>query len=139
MAKARPELDVRYSFHKATYHAFAADKAVKKAGLAKPDVVTALNCGFIFYKTWDASVPAMLKWAGVPLVFTEYYLQDAELNLEKVDDLVEPELEEVVEPEENAFRSSLPARIPTGFAFRKFKRRNVVMSNDFLCVVRWQR
>ena len=36
----------------------------------------------------------------------------------------------------NPFCSSLPARIPTGFAFRKFNRSNVVMSNDYICVVR---
>ena len=99
---------------------------------------------------------------------------------------MEPELTVMVEPGENPFCSSLPARkspdldstsflqtfisvffdnfsnddikksgsyqmnstdvsseysirIPTGFAFRQFKRRNVVMSNDFICVVKWEK
>ena len=54
------------------------------------------------------------------------------------DSLVDDELEIVVKPSCNPFCSSLPARIPTGFAFRNFKRRSVVMSNDFICVVRAQ-
>ena len=71
-----------------------------------------------------------------PLIFTEYYAQDNRLNLEKIDSLVDEELEVIIDPEsENPFRSLLPARIPTGFAFRKFNRRNVVMSNDFVCVI----
>ena len=73
----------------------------------------------------------------MPLVFTEYYLEDCNLNLEKVDSLIKPELEMSLEPGENPFCSLLPARIPTGFAFRRFKRRNVVMSNDFICAVKW--
>ena len=53
------------------------------------------------------------------------------------DPLVDDELEVVVAPSTpNPFCGSLPARIPTGFAFRKFNRSNVVMSNDYVCVVR---
>ena len=37
----------------------------------------------------------------------------------------------------NDVSSEYSNRIPTGFAFRQFKRRNVVMSNDFICVVKW--
>ena len=99
----------------------------------------------------------MLDLVSVPLVFTEYYEEDCNLNLQKVnwifllkeranyhmsvlpdqvDSLCEYELDIVVPPSANPFCSSLPARIPTGFAFRRFNRRNVVMSNDFICVVR---
>ena len=101
-----------------------------------PDLVTAFNCGFIFYTSWDPSLPSMIKYADVPLVFTEYYHEDCGLNLQKVDSLVDDELQVVLEPARNPFCSSLPARIPTGFAFRKFKRSNVVMSNDFICIVK---
>ena len=131
MKSSRPDLTIRFSFHKASYH----DVALRK--LPKPDCVSALNCGFIFYRSWDASIPYMLKWPGVPLVFSEYYMQDCEANLEKVDELVQPELEMWVEPSVNPFCSSLPARLPTGLQLSKFKRRNVIMSNDFLCVVTW--
>ena len=73
----------------------------------------------------------------MPLVFTEYYSEDCVLDLKKLDSVVDDELEVVVDPRTaNPFCSSLPARIPTGFAFRRFKRRNVVMSNDFICVVK---
>ncbi len=61
------------------------------------------------------------------------------MNLEKVDSLVEEELEVCLAPSPNPFCSLLPARIPTGFAFRRFKRRSVVMSNDFICVVKWDK
>ena len=50
------------------------------------------------------------RFENVPLIFTEYYKMDCELNLEKVDSLVEPELTMMVEPVENPFCSSLPAR-----------------------------
>ena len=35
----------------------------------------------------------------------------------------------------NPFCSSLPSRIPTGFAMKKSNRPAVVMSNDFICVI----
>ena len=41
----------------------------------EPDLVAALNCGFIFYNSWDSSLDPMLRRSGAPLVFTEYYLQ----------------------------------------------------------------
>ena len=118
------------------YHTFI-DGDIGKKG-PKPDLVLALNCGFIFYKEWDASMPSLIKYPDVPLVFTEYYEEDCHLDLQKLDSLVDDELQVVVRPSPNPFCSALPARIPTGFAFRNFKRRNVVMSNDFVCVVRSQ-
>ena len=57
---------------------------------------------------------------------------------QSLDSLTDDELDVVVEPKSNPFCSLLPARIPTGFAFRNFKRKNVVMSNDFICVVKAQ-
>ena len=60
------------------------------------------------------------------------------LNFHFSDSLTDDELEVVVKPMSNPFCSLLPARIPTGFAFRNFKRKNVVMSNDFICVVKSQ-
>ena len=126
----RPALKIRYSLVHNTYDGFMV------VCRQKPDVVAALNCGFIFYPSWDSSIPAMIKYPGVPLVFTEYYLEDAQLNLQKIDSLVDDELDVVLEPSANPFCSSLPARIPTGFAFRKYGRSNIVMSNDFICILR---
>jgi len=37
------------------------------------------------------------------------------------------------------FSLRVAARIPTGFGMRKFKRKNVLMSNDFICVVKAKR
>lgn len=130
LKKVRPDLRIRYSFVHNTYDGYMA------VCDHKPDVVAALNCGFIFYSSWDPSIPAMIKYPDVPLVFTEYYLEDAVLNLQKVDSLVDDELTVVLEPTQNPFCSSLPARIPTGFAFRKFKRSSVVLSNDFICILK---
>ena len=50
----RPNLKIRYSFFKASYHQIF-------PSLPRADAVTALNCGFIFYKSWDESLPLMLK------------------------------------------------------------------------------
>ena len=52
--------------------------------IRKPDLVLALNCGFIFYKEWDASMPSLTKYADVPLIFTEYYEEDCRLDLQKL-------------------------------------------------------
>ena len=59
---------------------------------------------------YSVSLLLFSRFEGVPLIFTEYYQQDCELNLEKVDSLVEPELTMMVEPVANPFCSSLPAR-----------------------------
>ena len=67
-----------------------------------------------------------------------YNLLHAILIFQFSDSLTDDELEVVVKPMSNPFCSLLPARIPTGFAFRNFKRKNVVMSNDFICVVKSQ-
>ena len=67
-----------------------------------------------------------------------YNLHTSILIFQFSDSLTDDELEVVVKPMSNPFCSLLPARIPTGFAFRNFKRKNVVMSNDFICVVKSQ-
>ena len=54
----------------------------------KPDLVLALNCGFIFYKEWDRSLPSLIKYPNVPLIFTEYYEEDCKLDLQKLDSQV---------------------------------------------------
>lgn len=72
-----------------------------------------------------------------PLIFTEYYAEDNQLNLDKIDSLIEEELEVIIDPRTaNPYDGHLPARIPVGFAFRKFNRKCVVMSNDFICAVK---
>ena len=57
LSEQRPDLSIRYSFVKQTYHSYVN----KRKQFIKPDAVAALNCGFIFYQSWDASIPAMLK------------------------------------------------------------------------------
>ena len=47
----------------------------RRVQYTEPDLVAALNCGFIFYTSWDSSLDPMLRRTGAPLVFTEYYLQ----------------------------------------------------------------
>ena len=61
------------------YHEYAASPDYKE-----PDLVAALNCGFILYSSWAASLPAMVRASGAPLVFTEYYEQDCRANLDLV-------------------------------------------------------
>ena len=89
---ARPDLeDIRYVFVQDTYHGYIEGNGRSKKGskrqIIKPDVVSALNCGFIFYSSWDDSIPSLLKFPEVPLVFSEYYEEDSKLNLQKIDSL----------------------------------------------------
>jgi len=129
----------RYVFINRPYHEFVENKNAKQyTDFRRPDLVLALNCGFIFYQQWDRSLPSLIKYANVPLIFTEYYEEDCKLDLQKLDSQVDDELEIIVEPSPNPYCSALPARIPTSFAFRNFNRRQIIMSNDFICIVQSQ-
>ena len=82
---------MRYVFVQDTYDGFAESISnIKLKGngkFIKPDIVAVLNCGFIFYSSWDKSIPYLLKYPEVPLIFTEYYEEDSKYNLQKVDSL----------------------------------------------------
>ena len=89
LRRSRPNLKSfpRYVFVNAAYHDFVEKRKKKSsfpAELRKPDLVLALNCGFVFYKEWDASLPSMVTFADVPLIFTEYYEEDCKLDLQKL-------------------------------------------------------
>lgn len=108
----------------------------KSKGYLEPDLVAALNCGFIFYTSWDSSLDTMVRKSGAPLVFTEYYQADCQLNLEKLEKNTKKNISVILEPTANPFCSRFAARIPAGFGLRKYKRKNVLMSNDFMCIVK---
>ena len=84
----RPDLEyIRYIFISSTYEDYAEETVENNNPswkFIKPDVVAVLNCGFIFYDSWDKSIPYLLKHPKVPLIFTEYQEQDASSNLTKV-------------------------------------------------------
>ena len=61
---------VSFSLVRSDYRQYSRSKRYQE-----PDLVAALNCGFIFYKSWDSSLDSMLRTSSAPLVFTEYYLQ----------------------------------------------------------------
>ena len=158
---------VKFSLVKSDYLQYSRSKHY-----TEPDLVAALNCGFIFYKSWDSSLDSMLRRSSAPLVFTEYYLQvitssqlssvltlplqDCQLNLEKIIQNTKKKVKVVLEPSANPFCSrfvktqfggfyksistfcifSFPARIPAGFGLRKYGRKNILMSNDFICIVK---
>ena len=82
--------DIRYLFVQDTYDGYSESTNTKKSyncGFIRPDIVAVLNCGFIFYSSWDKSIPNLLKYPEVPLIFTEYYEEDCKLNLQKIDSL----------------------------------------------------
>jgi len=124
-------LEAVFTLVQAGYKEFSNSK-----GYQEPDLLSALNCGFIFYKSWDSSLDCMVRPSGSPLVFTEYYREDCQLNLEKLKQHCKKEVKVLKEVSSNPHCSRVAARIPTGFGMRKFKRKNVLMSNDFICVVR---
>ena len=49
------------------------EEFARSGSFSEPSVVCAFNCGFILYSSWEASLPAMVRESGAPLVFTEYY------------------------------------------------------------------
>ena len=63
LTKLRPDLIVRYIFEQTDYHVFMTSS---NCNSKRPDIVAALNCGFVFYKEWDASLPDMVSpWAHI--------------------------------------------------------------------------
>ena len=93
---------IKFVMVKADYRSYAKSKQFKE-----PDLVAALNCGFIFYNSWDSSLDPMLRPSGAPLVFTEYYQQDCQLNLEKLQKNTKKKLAVLQEPSANPFCSRL--------------------------------
>jgi len=122
---------VSFSLVRSDYKQYSRSKLYQE-----PDLVAALNCGFIFYKSWDSSLDSMLRISSAPLVFTEYYLQDCQLNLEKIIQNTKKKVKVILEPSANPFCSRYPARIPAGFGLRKYGRKNILMSNDVICIVK---
>ena len=96
LQKARPELDdIRYVFVQDTYDSFVENcdnRNYKYKDLVQPDFIAILNCGFIFYDSWNKSIPYLFKFPNTPVIFTEYQRQDAESNLEKVKTLGKQEI-----------------------------------------------
>ena len=125
---------------------FYQEYAKSKSSFLKPDLVVALDCGFKFYPTWVGAIPDMLKYENVPLIFTEFTLQDQKDNLDLVlrqggglsgssdDDEGEGNIEVVVPPRRNPYMSRRPLRCSdkTG----NYKGHSVVYTNDYICVVR---
>ena len=54
----RPDTTVRYVFVQKDYKSFMDSF---ECNAKKPDIVAALNCGFVFYKEWDESLPSMVN------------------------------------------------------------------------------
>ena len=98
--KTDSETAIKFVMVKADYRSYAKSKQFRE-----PDLVAALNCGFIFYTSWDSSLDPMLRPSGAPLVFTEYYQQDCQLNLEKLQKNTRKKLAIVTEPSANPFCS----------------------------------
>ena len=89
LRKLRPDIDdIRYVLVQDTYDGYVANNSNEtpkaNSNFVRPDIVAVLNCGFIFYSSWDKSIPYLLKYPEVPLIFTEYYEEDSKYNLEKV-------------------------------------------------------
>jgi hypothetical protein len=58
MTELRPETTVRYLFVETDYHLFMTSH---NGNAGRPDIVAALNCGFVFYNEWNASLADMVK------------------------------------------------------------------------------
>ena len=88
LQKARPEFrDIRYVFVKDTYDSFLETHEQENSiyhEFISPNLIAILNCGFIFYDSWNVSIPHLFKFPNVPVIFTEYHEKDAESNLQKV-------------------------------------------------------
>jgi hypothetical protein len=57
LTEHRPEATIRYLFVDTDYHDFMTSF---DCNVKRPDIVAALNCGFVFYKEWDSSLSDMV-------------------------------------------------------------------------------
>ena len=91
LKRSRPDLkDIRYTFVQNTYDNFVESNGQGKnecEDLISPDLIAILNCGFIFYDSWNQSIPYLFKFQNIPVIFTEYHRKDSESNLQKVEAL----------------------------------------------------
>jgi len=127
--KERPDLEVRYTLEPPKLY----QNYTKSPSFVAPDVVAALDCGFKFYPTWDASIPSMVPASGVPCVFTEFTLNDTKDNLAKVERLVK-DLDVTMPCRRNPFCSRRPVRCSDKSG--NYVKNSVIFSNDYICVVR---
>ena len=158
--KERPDLEVRYTLEPPKLYQVNSTKNrlelmlifqnyTKSPSFVAPDVVAALDCGFKFYPTWDASIPSMVPASGVPCVFTEFTLADTKDNLAKVERLVKdvdvtmPCRRLVTVCTSTRFNLSSPrnpfcSRRPVRCSDKSgnYVKNSVIFSNDYICVVR---
>merc|ERR1711962_1156243 len=127
--KERPELEVKYTFEPPMLY----QNYIKSPSFVQPDVVAALDCGFKFYPSWDASIPSLLPESGAPCVFTEFTLNDTKDNLAKVERLVK-DVDVTVPCRRNPFCSRRPVRCSDKSG--NYVKNSVIFSNDYICVVR---
>jgi len=127
--KERPDLEVRYTFQPPMLY----QNYVNSPSFVKPDVVAALDCGFKFYPSWDASIPSLLPESGAPCVFTEFTLNDTKDNLAKVERLVK-NIDVTMPCRRNPFCSRRPVRCSDKSG--NYVKNSVIFSNDYICVVR---
>merc|ERR1712038_1836522 len=127
--KERPDLEVRYTFQPPMLY----QNYVNSPSFVQPDVVAALDCGFKFYPSWDASIPSLVPESGAPCVFTEFTLNDTKDNLAKVERLVK-NLDVTMPCRRNPFCSRRPVRCSDKSG--NYVKNSVIFSNDYICVVR---
>ncbi|QQP39221.1 Putative LOC101449370, partial [Caligus rogercresseyi] len=105
---------------------------VSASDYTEPDVVVALDCGFKFYPSWRASLPAMLRPSGAPLIFTEFNLPDTRDNLSLLKSCV-PGAVVKIEPRMNSYSSKRPVRCSD--SSENYVPYSVIYTNDYLCAV----
>jgi len=127
--KEKPDLEVTYTFEPPCLY----QDYVESSSYQAPDIVAALDCGFKFYPTWDPCIPKLMPRPGVPMVFTEFNLQDTKDNLSKVENLVE-DLEVVIPARRNPYCSRRPVRCSDKSG--NYVKNSVIFSNDYISVVR---
>ena len=123
----RPDVEVKYFFPKPELY----QDYIRSRG-NRPDAIVALDCGFKFYPSWQDGIRAMLASKGTPIVFTEFTLEDQRDNLRLVKSLGDVEV--VVEPSRNPFRSSRSVRCSDKSG--NYKPFSVIYTNDYICVAK---
>lgn len=132
MQADRKDLTIRYLLVPHLYQEYA--KGQTASTFMEPDLVVALDCGFKFYPTWIPAFSLMLQHVGVPLIFTEFNLQDTKDDLDLVLDFFDHrEVDVVVAPRRNPYTSRRPVRCSDKSG--NYEPHSVIYTNDYVSVI----
>lgn len=78
--------------------------------IEKPDIVVTFNSEMFLCSSWIQYVPSLLKYPNVPLILTDFSLENIEKDLKTVEHMAGKNFDVILTPQENPFCCISPQR-----------------------------